>query len=229
MTRVDVMAGDTPVEWSRLVLRGPDAVSFLDGQWTQTTPEKSGDSAKGAVLQPDGVVVCAVNALRTGLHDVALDVPRDSAELLETRLRRFRLRVRVDFEWDLNPVGEFTTVAEQVDLGAPGPREFAVGYVAQSFGERFVAERISFTKGCFTGQELVGRLDARGGSAPYRLARVEAAALEDVEQWQSSWESEAQRRGALTTVMTHEGGVRALALVHRTTNLQGEGWTGEWL
>ena len=31
---------------------------------------------------------------------------------------------------------------------------------------------MSFTKGCFTGQELVGRLDARGSSVPWRMVRA---------------------------------------------------------
>ena len=35
-----------------------------------------------------------------------------------------------------------------------------------------VAAAVSFTKGCYTGQELVARVDSRGGASPRRLVRV---------------------------------------------------------
>lgn len=35
---------------------------------------------------------------------------------------------------------------------------------------------VSFTKGCYTGQELVARVDARGSNTPHRLRRLRAAA-----------------------------------------------------
>jgi folate-binding protein YgfZ len=37
-------------------------------------------------------------------------------------------------------------------------------------GQRIIAASVSFTKGCFTGQELVARIDSRGGNVP-RLVR----------------------------------------------------------
>lgn len=41
--------------------------------------------------------------------------------------------------------------------------------------EAGVVERsVSFTKGCFTGQELVARIDSRGGNVPRHLRRLEA-------------------------------------------------------
>ena len=35
-----------------------------------------------------------------------------------------------------------------------------------------VARTVSFTKGCFTGQELVARIDSRGGNVPRHLRGV---------------------------------------------------------
>jgi folate-binding protein YgfZ len=35
-----------------------------------------------------------------------------------------------------------------------------------------VAEAVSFTKGCYTGQELVARIDSRGGHVPHLLRHV---------------------------------------------------------
>jgi len=37
-----------------------------------------------------------------------------------------------------------------------------------------VDRSVSFTKGCFTGQELVARIDSRGGNVPRHLRRLEA-------------------------------------------------------
>ena len=36
-------------------------------------------------------------------------------------------------------------------------------------GERFIKASVSFTKGCYTGQELVARIDSRGGNVPRPL------------------------------------------------------------
>jgi len=45
--------------------------------------------------------------------------------------------------------------------------------------EAGIVERtVSFTKGCFTGQELVARIDSRGGNVPRRLRAVVVAAGE---------------------------------------------------
>jgi folate-binding protein YgfZ len=68
--------------------------------------------------------------------------------------------------------GPYDTLREQIDAGRPGPAEFARGLTPQCFGGNFVASTVSFTKGCFTGQELVGRLDARGSSVPWRMVHV---------------------------------------------------------
>ena len=35
---------------------------------------------------------------------------------------------------------------------------------------------VGFTKGCFTGQELVARIDSRGGNVPRHLRALVAAA-----------------------------------------------------
>jgi folate-binding protein YgfZ len=38
-----------------------------------------------------------------------------------------------------------------------------------------VGRTVSFTKGCYTGQELVARIDSRGGNVPRRLVGIVAA------------------------------------------------------
>ena len=49
-------------------------------------------------------------------------------------------------------------------------RELVEGTIAAEVG--LVERTVSFTKGCFTGQELVARLDARGSKVARRLCGV---------------------------------------------------------
>jgi folate-binding protein YgfZ len=44
--------------------------------------------------------------------------------------------------------------------------------IPQELGQQVVDRSVSFTKGCYTGQELVARLDARGSNVPRRLRGV---------------------------------------------------------
>jgi folate-binding protein YgfZ len=39
-------------------------------------------------------------------------------------------------------------------------------------GDALLRRSVSFTKGCYTGQELVARIDSRGGNVPKKLHRV---------------------------------------------------------
>ncbi len=52
--------------------------------------------------------------------------------------------------------------------------------IPATVGQWVIDASVSFTKGCYTGQELVARIDSRGGNVPRRLALllVEAALLE---------------------------------------------------
>jgi folate-binding protein YgfZ len=45
--------------------------------------------------------------------------------------------------------------------------------IPATLGQRIIDQSVSFTKGCFTGQELVARIDSRGGHVPKLLHGVE--------------------------------------------------------
>lgn len=61
--------------------------------------------------------------------------------------------------------------ARRIEAGRPAwGREINASTIAAEVG--LVDSTVSFTKGCFTGQELVARLDARGSNVARRLARV---------------------------------------------------------
>ena len=76
---------------------------------------------------------------------------------------------------------------------------------------------VSFTKGCYTGQELVARIDSRSAATPTRLVRVEGR-LEGGTQLPpvgSNLELEDAQVGRLTSVAAADSGFVALAYVKR--------------
>lgn len=63
---------------------------------------------------------------------------------------------------------------------------------------------VSFTKGCYTGQELVARVDSRGGNVPRRLARLSAQA--EVEAGAELATADGKPAGVLTSAAERSGG-----------------------
>ena len=81
-------------------------------------------------------------------------------------------------------------------------------------GELGVNDRsVSFTKGCYTGQELVARVDSRGGNVPrhLRLVRVEGDAPVGARV-----EHNGREVGSVTSVATDDGRTIALAILARS-------------
>jgi folate-binding protein YgfZ len=61
----------------------------------------------------------------------------------------------------------------RIEAGVPVMgRELTDRTIPAEAGPALVARAVSFTKGCFTGQELVARVDARGGNVPRHLRGV---------------------------------------------------------
>ena len=172
---------DTMPRWSSIVVGGPDAASFLQGQLSQdiTTVDPAG--VWSLLLAPDGIVITSiyVAAIPDGY---TLALARELGDVALARLRRFLLRTACTLELIELDHGPYDTRDEQIDAGRPGPAEFARGLTPQCFGGAFVASTVSFTKGCFTGQELVGRLDARGSSVPWRLVHVSGPSVARIDE-----------------------------------------------
>jgi folate-binding protein YgfZ len=162
---------DSSVLWSSIVATGPDTESFLQGQVSQDLASAGPGGAWALLLAPDGIVItsCFVTAIPDGY---ALAIPRELGEVALARLRRFLLRTKCTLDLSDVEHGPIDTVHQRIVAGLPGAAEFARGLTPQCFGATFVTTTVSFTKGCFTGQELVGRLDARGSSVPWRMVRA---------------------------------------------------------
>ena len=199
--------------WASIVARGAESEQFLQGQLSNDVSSIPGEGRWALLLAPDSVVVtsCLVTAIDDGY---SLAVPRSLGEAAQARLRRFLLRTKCTVDLVEADTGPYETTAQLIDAGVPGAREFAAQLTPHSFGASFVAATISFTKGCFTGQELVGRLDARGSSVPWRLVRALGPTVERIDEVVTS--KGPQGPQGVTSWVEESGVVRSLAVVHRT-------------
>ena len=63
--------------------------------------------------------------------------------------------------------------ARRIRAGVPmWGAELTDDVIPATIGQWAIEASVSFTKGCFTGQELVARIDSRGGNVPRRLAAL---------------------------------------------------------
>lgn len=207
--------------WGLVVVRGPDATSFLQAIVSQDLdPVEVGATVESLLLQPQGKLDVAFRATRWA-HDAEgdewwLDTEPAYGERLAAGLTRFRIRVKVDIEdrtddtamasvvsdeptvpradrdsgllavvtaWGatsgLDVIGPAAAVADWVAgtglrVGTDAEREVlrieagipALGVDVDESTipqEAFLEQdAVSFTKGCFIGQELVCRIDTRG-------------------------------------------------------------------
>ena len=212
-----------------VVVDGPDAESFLQGQLSQDVAALAeGDAAPSFLLQPTGKVDALLRVRRESATRFVLDVDPGYGDAVAARLTRFKLRVKCE-----------VAAAGRQELDAPwgsGDR-VAAGWPAMGAeldektipGETgLVAAAASFTKGCYTGQELVARIDSRGGNVPrhlrhVRLAEAGAAGV----PVGAVVEVGGQSRGVVTSVAGD--GALALAYVHRDVDPPAEAvlrWDG---
>jgi folate-binding protein YgfZ len=202
--------------WSVIKARGLDAESFLQGQLSQDLATLDDHGGWTLLLAPDSVVLSAAFvSRRDDGYDVV--VPRGVVDVAENRLRRFLLRAKCTLSTEEVEEGPFATLDDQIDARWPGEREFAAALTPHSFGRHFVEATVSFQKGCFTGQELVARLDARGSSVPWRLVRVSGPSHERIDTVLRSKGPDGPK--GVTSSSKRNGRIEGLGFAHRT--LQG--------
>jgi tRNA-modifying protein YgfZ len=200
-------------------VRGPDAVSYLQGQCSQDVETLAvGAAADALLLSPQGKLDALVRVQRVGDAHFLLDVDGGWGPAVRARLERFKLRVkaeveelslqclavrgpgadavsvagarRVPFSWGSVVGVDFFAPRLEVPDGmvlcdAPAWEalrvEAGIPAMGRELDERTIAaeadllERcVSFTKGCYTGQELVARIDSRGSNVARRLVGVVA-------------------------------------------------------
>jgi folate-binding protein YgfZ len=301
-------AGARWVERDVLLVRGRDTVSYLQGQLSQELSDLVvGRATLSVLLEPQGRMDALVRVTRVGDEAIVLDTEAGFGEAVADRLRRFKLRSRLELvplQWrglalrgeqlgvrvpslrgvlegqegsqgvvlafvregpgsgSWKSMGEdsaasadeevpagLTTLAlptlwpawPGVDLLGAAPElpdgvalvedeawearriEAGVPTMGRELTERTIPAEaglldvaVSFTKGCYTGQELVARLDARGNRVPFRLRGVVMGAVAAAPSVGAELRKGERSAGTLTSVgWSPDLGTVALAYVHR--------------
>jgi len=172
---------EVAIELYRLIkLSGPDATNFLQGQLTQdVTQLPVAGPLLAAWCNPKGRVIAVVRLLE--LEDaLGLVVPDALAQRILERLLMYRLRAKVeisltDDDIDARLGKDLTDPAALIRAGVP----FIDAGQSEAFTPHMLnldkLGAISFSKGCYTGQEVVARTEHLGQSRR-RLMRYEASA-----------------------------------------------------
>lgn len=192
-----------------VTVEGPDAQTYLQGQITQDVNNLAvGNATWTFVLEPTGRVIVLARLQRAASDRYQFVVDDGYGEALLTRLQRFKLRVKAELTLRTGVDEHGPTPAERVEERWP-----AMGHEIVP-GETIPAETgitgvaVNFTKGCYTGQELVERMDARQATPPRRLVRVAGPSpLADG--------AELTLDGKVVGAVTTAAGTRALAYVQR--------------
>jgi folate-binding protein YgfZ len=165
-----------------VAVEGVDATTFLQGQLSQDVAGLAvGDSAWSLLLQPQGKMAAWLRVRRAGDDRFELDVDAGFGDDVVARLSRFLIRTKatvevasrdvvVDVEVDVDGTEPAGSEAERIRAGVPAMgAELDESTIPAEVGQWFIDASASFTKGCYTGQELVARIDSRGSNVPRHL------------------------------------------------------------
>lgn len=166
-------------------VEGPDAAVYLQGQISQDVDAIGvGETAWSLVLQPNGKLASWFRIHRVAEQEFLLDTDEGHGSGLVARLERFKLRT--DATIDVSdtqlpaPVtwpGASDPSDERQRILAGMPKmgaELTDETIPGEGGQQLIDLSVSFTKGCYTGQELVARIDSRGGNVPRPIRVIQA-------------------------------------------------------
>ena len=197
-----------------MIVEGPDAATYLHSQVAQDLRDLAvGETRWTLVLEPTGKVESLARVTRSTDDRFDFDTDAGYGDALAARLARFKIRVQA----------EIATVPASSAVPSPAHEtaRIAAGWPRMGFeivpGETIpavtgvVPVAVSFTKGCYPGQELVERMDSRGADAPRSLRIVEVAVGSVIGD--PVVDAEGAEVGTITSV--DPSGTVALALVKR--------------
>jgi folate-binding protein YgfZ len=148
-----------------VTVTGPDTWTFLQSLLSQDLDALAdGEVLPTLLLTPQGKVDVVADIARRG-DDAVLGTDPGWGQHLADALTRFKIRTKVEITVEpAAPVDDATTTAEEEARIAAGiPRLGADLDDSVIPQEAFLeVDAVSFTKGCFVGQELVCRIDSRG-------------------------------------------------------------------
>ena len=153
-----------------LVITGPDATSFLQGQLSQDVAALApGEVTSSLLLRPDGKLHCRLRVSRRESETFVCDLASGLGDGARARLERFKLRVAVDLQ-----VHSLTMLAVRGAAAPPAPAAGFDGAGSGNGGTPVVVAGVSW--GSVAGWDLVA-----GQVAPPDGVRLcDPAALEAV-------------------------------------------------
>lgn len=171
------------IELSAIHLTGADASTFIQGQITadinhlnfiEQTAENTG---LGALCTHQGRVVVVTWIIRHAEDDIVLLMPSDMAEQIKAHLAKFVFISKVKIELREALADELATL----------PEDLLIPWITQATTEKFVPHMLSldklngihFKKGCYTGQEVVARMEYLG-APKRRLAKITASNVKEL-------------------------------------------------
>jgi folate-binding protein YgfZ len=161
-----------------ITVSGPDALAFLQGQLTQDIGRVAGgDGLLAAWCNAKGRVVVIIRLV--DMDDaIGLVVPAGMAVRVIQRLNLYRLRSKVEFsapgdDWRNLIDARLTDPLALIQAGIPTIDEANTEAYTPHMLNLDKLGAISFSKGCYTGQEVVARTEHLGKSKR-RLMRYQA-------------------------------------------------------
>ena len=154
MSRRDVVTATGPDTWpflQSLLSQDLDALGDGERQWT-------------LLLTPQGKVDVLAGITRVG-DDAGLDTDPGWGAHLVDALSRYKIRTKVELVLEPAPEVDAATMArEEAERIAAGMPRLGADLDDSVIPQEAFLEvpAVSFTKGCFVGQELVCRIDTRG-------------------------------------------------------------------
>ena len=174
---IDPAAIDTAAR-DHVIVEGPDALTYLHSQIAQDIRDLAiGESRWTLVLEPSGKVESLARVTRAAEEVVDFDTDAGFGEALAARLNRFKIRVAAEITVVPAVSASPSPAHETARVAAGWPRmgfEIVPGETIPAV-TGVVPVAVSFTKGCYPGQELVERMDSRGADAPRSLRIVDVA------------------------------------------------------
>lgn len=153
---------------------GPDATKYLQSQLSQDLRSVvDGQRVWSLLLDPNGKVVAVVGVTRHDAERWTVDVDAGWLDAVSARLRRFMIRVRAELTERPAVDPDEPNHAQRIEAAWPAMgAEITPGVTIPA--ELGITEAtVSFTKGCYPGQELVERMDARQAAARRHLVVVD--------------------------------------------------------
>lgn len=149
----DVEMVDRSEEYSILTLPGPKAQELLK-KVIENDAELPTRAKDHAIVQIQGVAVCAVFDSHTGEAGYDLITPRTSTLSIATLLTEHGKSLGACW------IGEAAQKILRVEAGIPRyGTDFSEDHLLLEVG---IDDAVSFTKGCYLGQEIVERIRSRG-------------------------------------------------------------------